>query len=253
MSKIDTSKISNILLFYLRVGGLWPTGDYFPIIYRIYGLTFLTISLYGYTVFIVINLFKIENIAELIEAMFMCFINIALIIKTVTFMVKYQTLRRILKIIQNFELNDGDSVEQRFVVEKIKYFMKILLVYYIVSNLSLLGIDVGCALADEPKLMWKAWYPIDWQHNRLYYWIVFAYQSIGMRIEATLNITLDLFPTFLLSMMGAMLDILGRRMEKIGNENEMFGKELDANRDEIDKERFNALVEVIRSHQEICE
>lgn len=253
MSRIDTSQITKFLLFSLRAAGLWPAADYFNIFYRIYGLAFLTIFLYGFTVFIVINVFKLDNKDELFDAMFMCFINLAMTIKTITFMVKYQTLRDILKIIQNFRLSDDDVAEHRFVAEKMKYFLKILLIYYGSCNVALFGIDAGALVASQPELMWKAWYPLDWQHNRLHYWMVFAYQSIGMRIEVNLNITLDLFPTFLLCMMAAMLDILGRRLERIGNECDLFSGERGVCRGEVDKQRFDALVDAVRLHQEIFE
>lgn len=249
---MEIKKVTQLLLFFLRSFGLWPSESS-GILYTIYGIVYVNLILFIFTAFIIINIFNLSDIRELIESIYMCFINVALSIKVIGILLQNSELQTMLEKIQNFKIVDDD--EHALIAKRMKYFMKVLLMYYISCNLALIAIDLGVLAAKEPELIWKAWYPLDWEHNRLHFWVVYAYQSIGTQLSCNMNVTVDLFADFFMCMISLLLEILAKRMRTIGHTRiQAFVGErkqvMSSTTRLCDGDRI--LIDSIKMHEQIC-
>lgn len=250
---VIVKKILRILLFVIRSSGVWPS-EKSSLIYIIFGITYISIAVFIYTVFIIINIFNLQDIHDLIESIHLCFINVALSGKILTITLNNKKVRKMLYSIQQFRLIDDE--ERALVTKRMASFFKLLTVYYVSCNLALLGIDFVVLGAKEPQLVWKAWYPLDWQHNSLHYWIVYAYQAVGIQLTCNLNVSLDMFVNFLMCCISTCLEILGNRMKVIGHSRNTVrgGKERLRAIDSaiVAYEEKLKLIECIEMHKRIC-
>lgn len=243
MSQLKTNRITNFLLFFFTAFGLWPPKH--AVFYKIYGILFQFVFSFLFSVFMCINLFILENKGNMTDALHMSLTEVALFIKVVNFFVRGKAMQTMLRTIQEFKLENLD--EERIIDEKLSFFLKVSIYYYGMANMAGFSGDFAALVAKDVRLPFQGWYPLDWKHNRLSYWIVFVYQGIGMFITSNLNITIELFPMFLMFMISAKVEILGRRLQMIGYQNHQIDSD-----EAPSPNKASLLINCIKTHEHIC-
>lgn len=258
MVNLNTDKCTSIQLFYFRAFGLWPPEH--PIlrmIYQIYGFIFHCIFSLAYTVFMVINVFILEDMTKITDALYMSLTEVALLVKTMNFFIRAKIMQDMLAQIQSFHLETDE--ERKLIKDKLKFFLRISIYYYGVAYLGIYSSFYGAAVSKEVRLPYQGWYPLDWQHNNISYWITFAYQSIGMIITCNINITIELFPMFLMFMTSVQMEILGGRLQAIGHDCEKIQAVRPGNGQEetvmmpftvVQRKSLQVLIKSIKTHRD---
>lgn len=219
-SKLNPTKITNVILFYLRFCGLWKpaasAASIIHIVYAVYGISFLMTFSGIYTLCMCINLFFIPDLKELTVASYMSLTEFALLVKAILFYLLNRKLQKLFGTLNEFVL---DSDEERALVqERLQFFFKIMVFYYAVSNGGVLITEFGSAFSPVPRLPYSGWYPyLDWKHSRRDYWIVFTYQSLGMSSTCNMNVTVDSFACFFMYMISVEMELLGMRLRGMGH------------------------------------
>lgn len=251
-STIGKSTISRILVFHLKVLGIWHSGK-FSMLYFIYSVILYTLFSFIYVVCMCIsmcmNFLFPTNIRETIHSMYMTLTCVALLCKTTSFLWYNRDMRKNLKITYNFQLKNDDEIN--FVRNRLKFYWNIWLSVYMMINATIVAAFVSALLTVPRQLPFRAWYPLDWQHDENKYWIAYAYQVVGMVVAANLNIVIEVFPGYLIFMVNVKMEILARRLCGIGkNLRNSFVKHIDSNREEQQKS-IKDLVACIKLHQHI--
>lgn len=256
--KLDPSKLSNFYQRYLRFVGLWKPSKKSKLsdIYTIYGLTFLFMFSFLYTFCMTLKIFYITNVKDTTTVLFMSLNEVSLFIKVVYFYVQNRKIQKLLGELNNFDLYNDD--EQQLINDRINFFWKLNLFYYIIANWATSSTEIAALFANETMLPFTGVYPgLDWQHNRRDYWIVYFYQCAGMLFTCNMSMSVDMYPCFFIYMISIELRVLGRRMRALGyvnDNNEKNGKTM--NMEERKKYEINAikdLIDCIKKHQTILQ
>lgn len=213
MTGINTDKVTNIQLFCFRVLGLWPRADS-GYLYSIYGISFLFIFSLAYTVFMVINLFVLDDMSQMTDTLYMSLTEVALFVKIVNFFMRSKAMQTMLSTVHNFQLACAE--EEQLVRKRLTFFLGVSIYYYSCANSAIVTSVAVALTTKEIRLPFNGWYPLDWKQGNANYWLVFVYQTVGMIVTANANITIELFPMILMYMASVKVEILGLRMCRIG-------------------------------------
>lgn len=143
--------------------------------------------------------------------------EVSLFVKVVYFYIQNRKIQALFSELNEFDLDSAE--EQSLVADRLKYFWKVNLFYYVIANWATGTTEIAALFAEETMLPFTGWYPgFDWEHNARDYWTIFVYQSIGMAITCNMSMTVDMYPCFFIYMTSIQLRIVGRRMRALGRE-----------------------------------
>lgn len=214
--KIGETVSSRVMVWVLNKVGIWPPAG--SIAYKIVSIIFHLIFAYGYTMFLCLNLLFLADIDDLTDSLYMSMTCLALCGKLTNFRYFMPKIQDSLEQIKRFRLISQS--EEDFMRAKVRFFDTILFGYYFVSNTAGFAaytyvlFDNG---AGGRVLPFHAWYPIDWRQSARNYWLLYAYQVGGMMCLCNLNITMDLYPSYVMYMISLKLEVLGKRLQNIGH------------------------------------
>lgn len=240
--KLNTDKVTGFLTKIFIVFGIWKprTNKYFSFAYTVYGIIFLLLFLVLYTFLMLANLFVMPNYNDLTARLYMSLTELALLIKVINFYFYNRRMQYLLHWLQEFTLEKVSEVVT--VKARIDFLFKAICLYFFVSIMTINALGVNTALNTNNTLLFSGWYPgLDWQYNNRDYWIVFAYQYVGVFITCNLNVGVDSFFCVLLYMVSSQMTILGKRLMIIGKL---------PNRESIFEKRLK-LIENIKTHRNI--
>lgn len=256
---IGPSPISKLLVFIFRISGLW----YYPdttVAYKLYAFLLHFVFSFLYTICFVVNVFFLTDVSDATDSLCITLTVVALLVKVFNFFWYNTLIQRNLEKIQQFQLIDDNEI--RLVNSRTKMFSKLMVYYYCICNTTGITTFINAIFVTPPKLPFPGWYPMDWQHNNRDYWLTYFYQTLGMAMEINWNITIELFPCYVMFMISVKMELLGGRMANIKPMKiEMMGDDgrtLMANRqvmDEWDEEAnqksVRMIADCIKVHQDI--
>lgn len=246
-----SGSINRVLVFHLRVLGLW-FPEKFSLLYIIYAVLLYIIFSLIYVSCMCANFFFITSetsVSDMTESMLMTLEYVALLFKSVNFFWYNRDMQNNLKIVNTFQLQNDDEVN--FVKNRMRVFRNLWFVYYSIINVSA-SAGYQSTLFRQPRtLPFKAWYPFDWQHNEQSYWIIYAFQVLGMVVQSNMNIIIEIFPSYLMYVDNLKMEILGMRLRGIAkNLKGNSIKDIDIKQEEQQKS-IDDLVNCIKLHQHI--
>lgn len=244
------SKTSRIILFFLRIFGLWP-GENPSIYYICYGYLIVLVFSLIFTASMVIQLFRLEDITKnTTEALYMTLIEVALVIKILNCIIRAQEILQMFRSAENFVLENNE--EMHLLKIYVNNYFKFSMFYFLAAIYASSSADISAALSDTNDLPFSAWYPyFDWINNSRHFWMLWLYQAIGMFITAVVNVALEQFAALLMIMNSFQMEVLGMRLSKLG---------YSSNSDSIDKSRFSRaemngvsskLIQYLKIHQDV--
>lgn len=249
MVRIGESTISRILVFHLRMLGIW-LPEKFSTLYFVYSALLYIICSFTYVVCMCLNFLFLTTISDTTHSIYMTFTCVALLFKTTNFLWYNRDMKNNCKIINDFQLLNDDEVN--FVRQRMRTYWNIWLSVYTMINATIVAAFVSAVISIPKQLPFRAYYPMDWQHNERNYWIVYTYQVVGMVVQANLNIVVEVFPGFLIYMVSVKMDILSKRLRRIGkNLKKSSVQHIDSSRAEQRKSIID-LMDCIKLHQHIA-
>lgn len=236
------------LIKFLNFVGLWPKqhksmGSWF--FYGIYTIIFQTIFTFSYDFFKCINFLFLTDLDIITRAMFICFTEIALAVKIVNFYFRMRTMQTCLNYIQKIKIEnqyEADAFTSNF-----SFLSKIIKWYLITANVTGIFSYLSPLLVAEPILPYPGWYPLDWFNSTLYYWLIYAYQVIGMFLQIQTLVIIESYFIYLMVTISVQLDILSNRIKKIGYMDNVNESDIDM----VEMQEQNnqqTLVDCIKEH-----
>lgn len=244
------NKASRNILFFLRAFGLWP-GENPSIYYICYGYLIVLVFSLIFTASMVIQLFRLEDIMKnSTEALYMTLTEVALVVKILSFMMRAKKILQMFRADQRFVLESAEEMDLLKVY--VNNYFKFSIFYFLAAFYASSSADISAALSDTNDLPFSAWYPyFDWINNDRHFWMLWAYQAIGMFITAMVNVALEQFAALLMIMNSFQMEVLGMRLSKLG---------YSTDNESIEKVRFtrtelngvsSKLVEYLKIHQDV--
>lgn len=203
------------LIYFLMVVGLWPINSiHFSWFNKVYTLIFQFIFTFAYTSFKCINFIYLTDLDIITRAMFICLTEIALIVKILNFYFRIEMMQDCLASIKQFQLLNKEEVE--LFNAKLVFLSRIITWYLSVTNITAVFSYMTPWFVAEPILPYPAWYPLDWSHHSLHYWIAYVYQVVGMFFQAHSLVILEVYFIFLMVSISTQFEVLSKRLERIG-------------------------------------
>lgn len=212
MNEIGNQRISKVMLFILRIFGIWQTNNT-SVMYNLYGYLFYFLFAFIYTICLSIKLFQLETTAGIISAAGMTLTCIALNIKIINLYHFIPKITVILSESEQFRLVNRE--ETSLAAFKLKIFSVIAYSYYFVANMAGFASYLSAGFAQ--KLPYPGTYPF-LEPSRSYaeFVIVYLYQVIGMIILCNINVTMEVFPSYLLYLISIRMEVIGIRLKNLG-------------------------------------
>lgn len=254
MKIVGDSTLSKVLVFYFFICGLWSKFEPNTIVsssYYILSYTgHLTLS-FCYTGFMVVGLLFISDVNQITLSICVTFTCVAYVAKILNFYWHNDGMKKCFKSVNDFVLETEHETE--FLQNRMEPFQKLALFYYILPNVCGITAYLKPLFAAKTELPFLGWYPLDWKNNSFDYWITYVYQVVGILIEINLNVTMELFPSYLMYMLSTQMEILGMRLERISSstcDNDLLAQNISFSTKEH-QEVLQKLITYLKLHQQM--
>lgn len=157
-------------------------------------------------------------------------------------------VQTVLQHSEEFRLQHPDEVG--LVAKRVRLFSYLVYGYYIVANTS--GLASYVSGWYTRKLPYAAWYPgLDVEANSDFV-ILYVYQVSGMLMLSAVNITMEMFPSYILLLLSVQMELVCGRLETLahGFHNTMPYEQ--STNLIVQKELVESLKDCIKTHQELC-
>lgn len=216
-SEYDPTESLHSVIFSFQFCGLWPIQYRFRSLYLIYGFFFQLAFTYAFVGFKLLNFITRTNLDQTTVIIFESVAEISLCIRVGNFIIQFADIIECLTTIKSFKCRNRE--EMLFLKKRFRLFTRVLRIYFSCASFACLFSLVAPFFADKPMLAYPAHYPfLDWQHNRIHFWIAYTYQFVGILFLAHTLILLESYHIYLLIAIGGLLDVLGLRLRRIGSE-----------------------------------
>lgn len=243
---IGLPRIISLMLFIFSIFGLW--NPHSSRLYAIYSYTLHFTCTFLYTISLVAGVLTLNTTEELIAASSMTLTMVATCVLVGNMYVYNGQIRQLLRRISDFPLKDGDANERAIVQRCSSFFTMVASSLYVLANMAASSQNLAALL--KGRLPFVAVFPaVDRFHS---FW--YLYQSGGMTMMSNVNITLQMFPDYLMYMCSAQFQLLDARLRALGRgcrAHPNFGVSVPEMPDQAAARR--ELIVCIRTHQEIIE
>lgn len=254
MEIVGESKLSKVFVFCFFAFGLWSKYEPATITSTLYNIISYTMHFtlsFCYTGFLVLGLLFISDVNQITLSICVSFTCVAYVAKILNFYWNNAGMKKCFKGVNDFVLENEH--ESEFLKKRMEPLRQLALFYYIIPNVCGITAYLKPFVASETELPFLGWYPFDWKNNSMDYWLTYAYQVIGIFIEINLNVTMELFPSYLMYMLSTQMEILGMRLEGMTTSTSDIDK-LAQNISIISEEQqeiVRKLVKHLKLHQEL--
>ncbi|XP_031629090.1 odorant receptor 94a-like [Contarinia nasturtii] len=206
-------KISDRMLIVFRTVGMWPDTES-SIFYSIYGILLLAIFSIAFTSTMMIQLICFTKKEELTETSYMALTELALSVKIINFFLRVRSMQSHLITGNQFKLYS--AAEHEHFVKRLKFVFKLLMADFLLTNIAHLSVQIKTIMASERMLAFPAWHPIEWENDAQNYWLIFAYQVIGMTITSNIQVVIQQYPSLMFFLVSIQMEILSMRLRNNG-------------------------------------
>ncbi|CAD7085741.1 unnamed protein product [Hermetia illucens] len=192
-----------------------------------------------------VDLFLLEDRSLLFRNACVTFADAMSGVKSLNTFFKRKQLRRINNLLEHLdnrvkEVNDHD--EQRYLERIIRTANRIQFGYFIPFTAVAMTCFLPAIFSKQRRLIYSAWFPVDWKNSDTLYYIVIVYQLIGVWINICQNMLSDSYPGLYLWILKGHFHALNIRVSKIGYDLRKTGEDY-----------YQELLKCIGDHKEILE
>ncbi|XP_039962547.1 odorant receptor 2a-like isoform X1 [Bactrocera tryoni] len=222
--------------------------------YKLYTIAITLLFPIYYPLCFTVESFLADNLNDFCEVIYIAMADMTLNIKFLTLFIVRRQLLELRPILKRLDARAKTEEEMNVLQEGIdsakKCFLIILRLFYSAFVTSQLMV----IFSDEPRLMYPAWYPFDYQASRTKFWMAYGYQTIGFLVQCTQACSVDTYPQAYMRVLTAHIRALSLRIERIGRQNSSgAASELMCSKKDEMKRNYDELVSCIKDHKTIIE
>lgn len=246
--KVGESIISRLIVWVYYLFGQWPNENSSPF-YQIYSFVLHFGFVFLYLIFMLINLIFITDVNETTHSLYVTLTELAFFLKVMNFFWFNRGMKDCMATVIAFDLKNQHETET--IQKRMHFFNWLTCSYYVIPNLCAIIASMKPLFVEEREIPFRGWYPLDWVNNDRNYVLVYAYQVVGILIEVNLNVTLDVYPNFLMHMISIQMEILGKRLNDLGSSsNNEVVSSVEPTGD-FQTSGYTDLIDCIKTHQKI--
>ncbi|KAG4072239.1 hypothetical protein HA402_005961 [Bradysia odoriphaga] len=239
--------ISRLVVWVYYLFGQWPNENS-SLLYYIFSFILHFGFVFLYLICMLINLIFITDVNETTHSLYVTLTELAFFLKVMNFFWFNRGMKECMSAVVGFELKSDD--EAKWIRKRMHHFNWLTYAYYIIPNICAITASMRPLFIAQRDVPFRGWYPLDWVNSDSSYTLVYAYQVIGIMIEVNLNITLDVYPNYLMHMISIEMEILGKRLTNLGLSSNKVIRIIDPS-DAYQRKGVSDLVDCIKTHQKI--
>lgn len=197
-------------------------GIYFPKtnrgVFAIWSIFIQVVVTIYYPLSLVIGFFHLTELRDILENLSLIFTLIACSIKILIFGIRRKQMTKIRELVVNLDLEVNSPEEVQCIEEHKKMTKKIMLTYASLYIFILISGGVGVFFYSERRLMYPAWFPIDWKSSLFKYRAILLYQYLALTVQGVQNFINDSFPPAILCLLTAHMKVFTLRLQRIGTD-----------------------------------
>lgn len=213
MLVIGSNKQSLHLISLLYTFGVWPNNGK-TIFYKFYAYTIQLLFSFGYTVCLSGAVFESADFQEATVSIPLSLTCIIICTRITNFYVNNASMQQRLDEIHHFELWNRE--EQLFIAKRLKAFNKLSLAFTVTIYSCLLTQLIVPLFLSNAALPLPIWFPLDWKHNSIHFWIVYTYSSMAIFVIGHMVMLLQIYTCYLMFMNTVKFEVLGIRFSRLG-------------------------------------
>lgn len=214
MLVIGSNKQSLHLTSLLYKFGVWPKNTN-SISYKCYAFALQIVFSFGYTVCLSGAVFESVDFQEATVSIPLSLSCLIICTRITNFYVNNDSMQERLNEIHKFELWNRE--EQLFIANRLKGFNKLSFAFTVTIYFCLLTQLIVPLFLSDVKLPLPIWFPLNWQHNRLHFWIVYMYSSMAIFVIGHMVMLLQIYTCYLMFMNTIKFEVLGIRFSRLGH------------------------------------
>lgn len=207
-------RIGRFLTNYLELIGIWPSESP-SLAYKLYRVTVLLIFFIFYTAFKCLYLMDLKSVREATFFLLVCLEELSLTVKVLGLLYQHDIAWLNQEFVEQFVATEPS--EKQICVQNMRLFLRMAITYCVMTNITALLSFLVPLGATQPELPYLAWYPVDWQHDRHIYWLVYMYQVVGMLIQCNTLVCIEMYFVYLMTVVSTYLEVLAYRLERIAD------------------------------------
>lgn len=215
MLVIGSNKQSLHLTSLLYKFGVWPKNIK-SISYKCYAFVVQLVFSFGYTVCLSGAVAESADFQEATVSIPLSLSCLIICTRITNFYVNNDSMQERLNEIHRFELWNRD--EQSFIANRLKGFNRLSLAFSVTIYFCLLTQLIVPLFLSDIKLPLPIWFPLDWQHNSLHFWIVYVYSSMAIFVIGHMVMLLQIYTCYLMFMNTIKFEVLGMRLSRLGHQ-----------------------------------
>lgn len=246
--KVGETIISRLVVWVYYLFGQWP-NDNPSLLYHIYSFILHFVFVFLYLICMLINLIFITDVNDTTHSLYVTLTELAFFLKVMNFFYFNRGMKECMSTVTDFDLKSAE--EFQWIQKRMHYFNWLTYAYYIIPNICAITASMRPLFIEQRDIPFRGWYPLDWENNDSSYALVYAYQVIGIMIEVNLNVTLDVYPNYLMHMISIQMEILGKRLTLLGSlsDNKVI-RRIDPS-DAYQMKGSTDLIDCVKTHQKI--
>lgn len=212
MLVIGSNKLSLRLTSLLHKFGVWRKNN--SICYQIYANTIQILFSFGYTVCLSGAVFESADLVEATVSIPLSLSCVIICTRIANFYYKNDSMQERLDEIHNFQLWNYE--EQSFIAHRLKRFNSLALAFTVTIYFCLSSQLLVPLFLSNKTLPLPIWFPLDWRHNSIHFWIVYMYSSMAIFVIGHMVMLLQIYTCYLMFMNTLKFEVLGLRFKSLG-------------------------------------
>lgn len=217
MVTIGWNKQDLRLTSLLHKFGVWPNKvnqAKNSVFYKYYTYTLQILFSFGYTVGLSGAVFESVDFQEATVSIPLSLSCVIICARIANFYVNNASMQARLSEIHGFELWTRE--EQLFISRRLKEFNKLSFAFTVTIYFCLFTQLIVPLFLTKDTLPLPIWFPLNWRHNKLHFWIVYIYSCMAIFVIGHMVMLLQIFTCYLMFMNILKFEVLGLRLSRLG-------------------------------------
>lgn len=197
--------------------GVWPRrakSARSSTVYKYYTYTLQFVFSFGYTVGLSCAVFESVDFQEATVSIPLSLSCVIICARIANFYVNNASMQARLAEIHRFVLWTRE--EQLFITRRLKTFNKLSLAFTGSIYFCLCTQLIVPLFLTEKTLPLPIWFPLNWRHNKIHFWIVYIYSCMAIFVIGHMVMLLQIFTCYLMFMNTLEFEVLGLRLSRLG-------------------------------------
>lgn len=209
--------------FIWRLGGIWPQpSDSWP--YRVYSVLIFVATSLIFNGCMLLRLVQHHTVDEAVECLLPATTTVMTTVKICIHLYNQRRFERLFALMRDLDAQLAESVavtSEKAVTIRDVAVRRSRNLLLMISCSSYSAITLACVMVllwggADRRLMWPAWFPVDWEHNDGWYYGLVGFQYVSNMYIGMIYTSMNTYAPAMFIVLSAYLEMLGENLSRLG-------------------------------------